>query len=90
MDLILLFCDHVEMTVEELYEHSRFLNSIYLCPESEISAKVAADCTTRLAIEIGEGRLSNGFAIVRPPGHHAEPDKVRKTILIHSVKKINC
>lgn len=61
---------------ELLAESSKSLDSLYLCRESEISAKAAVACTAGLAVEIALGKLSNGFAIVRPPGHHAEPEEV--------------
>ena len=32
----------------------------------------AAGSVTELALRVGAGELKNGFALVRPPGHHAE------------------
>ena len=32
----------------------------------------AAGCVIELAFKVASGDLKNGFAIVRPPGHHAE------------------
>lgn len=57
------------------------MNSLYICRESFDAAKVAASCTLGLAIAIAEGRIINGFAIVRPPGHHAEPSQVIPKLL---------
>lgn len=28
-----------------------------------------------MAYRVGAGELKNGFALVRPPGHHAEPEQ---------------
>lgn len=39
---------------------------------TSVSARMAVGCTTELTCAVAEGRLRNGFAIVRPPGHHAE------------------
>lgn len=33
----------------------------------------AAGCVIELAYKVVVGELGNGFALVRPPGHHAEP-----------------
>ena len=51
---------------------SRKFNSIYLNRFSVECALLAAGGTIQLASAIMEGKVSNGFAIVRPPGHHAE------------------
>lgn len=39
------------------------------------AARLAVGCCVELSVAVAEGRLKNGFAIVRPPGHHAEPDQ---------------
>lgn len=67
---------NAEFDVKTLIETAKGLDSIYLCPDSETSAAVAVECTTRIACEIAIGRLNNGFALVRPPGHHAESGQV--------------
>lgn len=36
------------------------------------AARMAAGCAIELAMKVGAGEIKNGFAIVRPPGHHAE------------------
>lgn len=41
---------------------------------SLIAASLAAGSGVHLADAILDGRLRNGFAMVRPPGHHAESD----------------
>lgn len=39
------------------------------------AARMAAGCVTELALKVATGDLKNGFAIVRPPGHHAEQNQ---------------
>nr|XP_014340344.1 PREDICTED: histone deacetylase 7 isoform X3 [Latimeria chalumnae]XP_014340347.1 PREDICTED: histone deacetylase 7 isoform X3 [Latimeria chalumnae]XP_014340353.1 PREDICTED: histone deacetylase 7 isoform X3 [Latimeria chalumnae] len=40
---------------------------------SSNAARWAAGSVIELAFKVAAGELKNGFAIVRPPGHHAEP-----------------
>jgi len=42
---------------------------------SSTAAKVAAGCLITLVDQVVTGRCKNGFAIIRPPGHHAEEDE---------------
>lgn len=37
------------------------------------AARMAAGCVIDLAFKCAKGEVRNGFAVVRPPGHHAEP-----------------
>lgn len=39
------------------------------------AAKTAAGCVIQLADDVASGKIKNGFAIVRPPGHHAMKSK---------------
>lgn len=61
--------------LEELHQISSQFNSVYINPSTAISATVAAAATIELCQSIGRGDIENGFAIVRPPGHHAEHDE---------------
>ncbi|XP_061688836.1 histone deacetylase 7-like isoform X2 [Syngnathoides biaculeatus] len=35
------------------------------------ASRIAAGCVIDLALKVAQGELKNGFAVVRPPGHHA-------------------
>uniref|UniRef100_A0A4W5P5R0 Histone deacetylase domain-containing protein n=1 Tax=Hucho hucho TaxID=62062 RepID=A0A4W5P5R0_9TELE len=35
------------------------------------ASRLAAGSVTELALRVAKGELKNGFAVVRPPGHHA-------------------
>ncbi|XP_010777330.1 histone deacetylase 7-like [Notothenia coriiceps] len=37
------------------------------------ASRMAAGSVVELAIRVAKGELKNGFAVVRPPGHHADP-----------------
>ncbi|NXX70768.1 HDAC4 deacetylase, partial [Spizella passerina] len=34
--------------------------------------RLAVGCVIELVFKVATGELKNGFAVVRPPGHHAE------------------
>ncbi|XP_076326212.1 histone deacetylase 5-like isoform X2 [Tachypleus tridentatus] len=36
------------------------------------AARMAAGCVTELSLKVATREVKNGFAVVRPPGHHAE------------------
>ena len=58
--------------IEELNQVSSKFNSVYINTSTALAATVAASATIELCQAIGRGDIENGFAIVRPPGHHAE------------------
>ncbi|XP_048362132.1 histone deacetylase 4 [Sphaerodactylus townsendi] len=39
---------------------------------SSSAARLAVGCVIELVFKVAAGELKNGFAVVRPPGHHAE------------------
>ncbi|CAG9859580.1 unnamed protein product [Phyllotreta striolata] len=56
-------------------------NDIYTAP----AARMAVGCTVDLAVRTWTGDIRNGFAIVRPPGHHAEPQQAMGFCYFNSV-----
>jgi acetoin utilization deacetylase AcuC-like enzyme len=63
------------MEVPALDSLARGYNSIYLCPESCNAARAACGGLCALTEAVVAGTVRNGFAIIRPPGHHAEHDE---------------
>ncbi|XP_052866559.1 histone deacetylase 6 [Anopheles cruzii] len=61
-----------QATLEKIAQ--RF-NSIYFHQETYNSATFAAGSVLQVVDEVLSGRARSGLGIVRPPGHHAEPDE---------------
>ena len=55
------------------------------CPETFQAAKLAAGGLLLLVDAVQEGSLDNGFALVRPPGHHAESDRAMGFCIFNNV-----
>ncbi|XP_014219732.1 histone deacetylase 6 [Copidosoma floridanum] len=60
--------------LKELVGLSSKMNSVYLHPETWNSATVAAGSLLQVVDSVLNGDSQSGVAMVRPPGHHAEPD----------------
>ena len=60
---------------KQLKELTNKSDSIYFNLESFKSAKLAAGGAIEACKAVIENKCLNSFAIIRPPGHHAEPDK---------------
>lgn len=60
-------------------------SDIFLTNDSVAAAKQAATSLCRLVERVVTGQLDNGFAIIRPPGHHAEPAQAGGYCLINNV-----
>ena len=57
----------------------------YVTPASFQSALLAAGATLALTRAVTHGTARNAFALVRPPGHHAEPDRPMGFCLLNNV-----
>ncbi|CAN6611217.1 histone deacetylase Hda1p [Trichomonascus vanleenenianus] len=63
----------VAMTREQLLHETEKGDSIYLSNDSFLCAKLSCGGAIELCKAVVERRVKNGIAVVRPPGHHAEP-----------------
>uniref|UniRef100_A0A182QX80 UBP-type domain-containing protein n=1 Tax=Anopheles farauti TaxID=69004 RepID=A0A182QX80_9DIPT len=70
---------HVQL-IEQVCESSTMkqtaeqYNSIYFHPRTNASARMAAGSVLEVVSEVLNGTARSGLCVVRPPGHHAEPD----------------
>lgn len=71
--------------LDHLKLESESLDSVYLCQESWLASEVAAKSTCQLAEKIALGELGNGFALVRPPGHHASSNSAGGFCFLNNV-----
>jgi acetoin utilization deacetylase AcuC-like enzyme len=75
--------DRVESTARR--EHAQLDPDTYTSRRSADAARLAAGGLVDLTREVLSGALSNGFALVRPPGHHAEADRAMGFCLFNNV-----
>ncbi|KAL2708011.1 Histone deacetylase [Kluyveromyces marxianus] len=73
--------EHLEfITKTEQLERERLLketeggDSVYFNNDSFLSAKLSCGGAIEACKAVVEGRVKNSIAVVRPPGHHAEPE----------------
>ena len=62
------------MTRERLLEETEKGDSIYVNNDSYRSAKLSCGGAIEACKAVIEGKVKNAAAIIRPPGHHAEPN----------------
>lgn len=56
---------------EKLEQESSKYDAIYFNPSTYNAALYSAGSVIQLAESVATGKIQNGFALVRPPGHHA-------------------
>lgn len=59
------------MTLEDLQEFTKQYGDVYFHPNIYHCAKLASGATLQLVDSVMTGRVRNGMALVRPPGHHS-------------------
>ncbi|XP_041073502.1 histone deacetylase 5 isoform X1 [Carcharodon carcharias] len=52
---------------------------------SSSAVRMAVGCVVELSFKVASGELKNGFAVVRPPGHHAEESTAMGFCFFNSV-----
>ena len=86
-----LILNHPEAFVEDVFARAPLDNQIYLDPDTIMSpgsAQAALRATGAVCAAVDDvvaGHADNAFCAVRPPGHHAEPDRAMGFCLFNSV-----
>nr|XP_033773774.1 histone deacetylase 5 isoform X5 [Geotrypetes seraphini] len=52
---------------------------------SSSAVRMAVGCLVELAFKVASGELKNGFAVIRPPGHHAEESSAMGFCFFNSI-----
>uniref|UniRef100_K7G8Y1 Histone deacetylase 10 n=1 Tax=Pelodiscus sinensis TaxID=13735 RepID=K7G8Y1_PELSI len=60
------------MNEEELQRVSKHYDAVYFHPNTYRCAKLAVGATLQLVDSVMSGKVHNGMALVRPPGHHSQ------------------
>jgi acetoin utilization deacetylase AcuC-like enzyme len=86
------YVERVRRAVERLTDGNgydapprEFDSEVFLSPGSYNAAQLAAGASLVILDAIGEGQARNGYALVRPPGHHARPDEAMGFCIFNNV-----
>jgi len=77
------YIDLIASTADK--SHVRLDGDTSTCEKSYEAALLAAGGLLELIKVVMQGKLNNGFALVRPPGHHAERDRAMGFCIFNNV-----
>ncbi|XP_058499299.1 histone deacetylase 6 isoform X1 [Solea solea] len=73
------------MSESELHTLSDKYDSVYLHPESFQVCVLAVGSVLQLVDQVMTSELRNGFAVIRPPGHHAQTSEANGYCIFNNV-----
>eukprot|EP00656_Telonema_subtile_P000331 TRINITY_DN10164_c0_g1_i3.p1 TRINITY_DN10164_c0_g1~~TRINITY_DN10164_c0_g1_i3.p1 ORF type:complete len:392 (-),score=87.77 TRINITY_DN10164_c0_g1_i3:22-1197(-) len=73
------------LSAEDRCKRTEEADTVYFNQHTSLAARLAAGSTLELCSNIAMGSMLRGFAIVRPPGHHAEHSQCRGFCLLNNV-----
>lgn len=76
---------HVEQVLSLAGHEAQLDPDTAMSEGSTEAALLAAGAGAQLAIDVMRGEVKNGFALVRPPGHHAMPSRAMGFCLFNNV-----
>lgn len=73
------------MSYDQLSKLGAISDSVYFNNESVYCARLACGGAIETLKAVVQGRVKNAIAVIRPPGHHAEPDQASGFCLFNNV-----
>lgn len=74
-----------DMSYEQLLHLGAISDSVYFNNESAYCARLASGGAIETCKAVVQGKVKNAIAVIRPPGHHAEPDSASGFCLFNNV-----
>ncbi|KAI5819059.1 histone deacetylase Clr3 [Pyronema omphalodes] len=74
-----------DMDVDTLQDITRAGDSVYFNAESFFCSRLSCGGAIETCDAVLSGEVKNAIAVIRPPGHHAEPDKAMGFCLFNNV-----
>jgi histone deacetylase 6 len=74
-----------QLGVKDLQRLSKDGDSVYYNAESFFCARLSCGGVIETCFAVMDNRVKNAIAVVRPPGHHAEPQKAMGFCLLNNV-----
>lgn len=64
------------MSLQDLKDRSAYFQrlSLYVNAQTFDCARLSCGGVIEMCRAVMDGKIKNGFAVVRPPGHHSEPE----------------
>uniref|UniRef100_A0A3Q1GYI4 Histone deacetylase domain-containing protein n=1 Tax=Acanthochromis polyacanthus TaxID=80966 RepID=A0A3Q1GYI4_9TELE len=84
-ELLLVHTSTQMMTQTELQTLSNKYDSVYLHPDSFQVCALAVGSVLQLVDQVLTSELRNGFAVIRPPGHHAQMEEANGFCIFNNV-----
>lgn len=74
-EYVSLVKDSAKVSKEELYDLSGKYDGVFFNSHTWEASSLAAGTVLQMTVQVATGKLENGLALVRPPGHHAMYDE---------------
>lgn len=66
-----------DMSEQDIIDSEQYYEdlSLYVHPKTPLAARLSCGGVIEATLAVARGVVQKSFAIVRPPGHHSEPDE---------------
>lgn len=67
----------LDMSEQDIIDSEQYYEdlSLYVHPKTPLAARLSCGGVIEATLAVARGVVQKSFAIVRPPGHHSEPDE---------------